>query len=188
MVLATGSLPPGTGFQKALPHVPEMPGVQAANVWSAEEVMGRAARPGHRVIVLDEGGHWRGIGTAWHLAEAGHAVTIITPDAMVGRELVRSATDVPARQTLARLGVRFVTETAVTGWDEAGAEVTSLLTGAVERIAAEALILATGNRADPRLFEALSTRGLAPLRIGDASAPRLAAAAIYEGRVAGLRL
>jgi hypothetical protein len=72
VVLATGSLPDGTGFQKALPHVPEMPGVQRGNVWSTEDVMGRAARLGDRVIVLDEGGHWRGIGTAWHMAEAGH--------------------------------------------------------------------------------------------------------------------
>ncbi|TNF17427.1 MAG: FAD-dependent oxidoreductase [Rhodobacteraceae bacterium] len=188
VVLATGAQPPGTGFQKALPHVPAMPGVEAANVWSAEEVMGRAARPGPRVIVLDEGGDWRGIGTAWHLAEAGHAVTIVTPDAMVGRALVRSATDVPARRTLARLGVRFETESAVTGWEGGGAEITSLLTGAAARIEADALVLATGNRADPTLFEALCALGLAPLRIGDASAPRLAAAAIHEGRLTGLRL
>ena len=39
----------------------------------------RAARPGPRVLVLDEGGNWRGCGTAWHLAEAGHAVTLVTP-------------------------------------------------------------------------------------------------------------
>ena len=31
--------------------------------------MGRAARLGYRVLVLDDLGHWHGLGTAWHLAE-----------------------------------------------------------------------------------------------------------------------
>ncbi|MEJ1999524.1 MAG: FAD-dependent oxidoreductase, partial [Maritimibacter sp.] len=116
VILATGSLPPETGFQKALPQVDELPGIERGNVWSAADVMGRAARLGQRVVLLDEGGHWKGIGTAWHLAEAGHDVTIVTPDAMIARELERSATDFGARQTLTGLGVQFVTESAITGW------------------------------------------------------------------------
>ncbi|WP_372886869.1 FAD-dependent oxidoreductase [Shimia sp.] len=188
VVLATGSLPAETGFQKALPHVAELPGMAAGNVWSTEDVMGRAARLGERVILLDEGGHWKGIGTAWHLAEAGHRVTIVTPDAMIGRELQRSATDFPARQTLARLGVEFVTESAVSEWSGQGAEVMSLLTGESRQIAAQSLVLATGNRADPELAQELGALGLTVRLIGDANAPRLAAAAIYEGRRAGLDL
>src|SRR3546814_13889841 len=44
------------------------------NVWSVEDVMSRAARPGKRVLLLDDTGTWRGVGTAWHLAEQGHEV------------------------------------------------------------------------------------------------------------------
>ena len=29
--------------------------------------------PGHRVVIVDDVGDWRGTGTAWHLAERGHA-------------------------------------------------------------------------------------------------------------------
>ena len=188
VVLATGSLPAGTGFQKALPHVDEMPGIARGGVWSTEEVMGRAARLGDRVIVLDEGGHWRGIGTAWHLAEAGHAVTIVTPDAMIAKELVRAASDFPARRKLAELGVRFVTEAAIVEWTGNAAHCQSLLTGAIEEIGADALVLATGNRADPELADQLRAAGCAPILVGDANAPRMAAAAIFEGRVAGLTL
>ncbi|WP_127114359.1 FAD-dependent oxidoreductase [Shimia sediminis] len=188
VIVATGSLPAGTGFQKALPHVAEMPGLTLGNVWSTEDVMGRAARLGQHVVVLDEGGHWKGIGTAWHMAEQGHRVTIVTPDAMVAKELVRSATDFPARQTLARLGVVFETEVALTKWSAEGAEVLSLLTGAVKQIAADSLVLATGNVAMPDLADALRAKGIDPKVIGDANAPRLAAAAIYEGRRAGLEL
>ena len=62
VVVATGSIPAETGFQKALPHVAEMPGAGAAV--SVEDVMGRSARLGKRVAILDEGGGWKGIGTA----------------------------------------------------------------------------------------------------------------------------
>lgn len=186
VVLATGSLPSGTGFQKALPQVPELPGIETGSVWSTEDVMGRAARLGPRVIVLDEGGHWKGIGTAWHLAEAGHEVTIVTPDPMIARELVRSATDFNARQVLARLGVGFVTESALRQWSAQGARIVSLLTGEESHLAAESLILATGNRCDTTLLEALRERGIDVRPIGDAAAPRLAAAAIHDGRVTGL--
>ncbi|WP_243612544.1 FAD-dependent oxidoreductase [Shimia aestuarii] len=188
VVLATGSLPQESGFQKALPQVAELPGVQSGSVWSSEDVMGRAARLGPRVVLLDEGGHWKGIGTAWHLAEAGHEVTIVTPDAMIARDLGRSATDFPARQTLARLGVGFVTESALVGWSSSGARCRSLLTGEEREIAAESLVLATGNRADGALLEELRARGLHVVPIGDAAAPRLAAAAIYDGRQVGLSL
>ena len=188
VVLATGSLPEGTGFQKELPHIATLPGVTRGNVWSTEGVMGRAARLGKRVIVLDEGGHWRGIGTAWHLAEAGHEVTIVTPDPMIARELGRSAADGPARKTLAGLGARFVTEAAITEWADTGARCVSLLTGKPFEIAADTLVLATGNRADTSLHHELLALGIAPHLVGDASAPRLAAAAIREGRVTGLAL
>ncbi|MFN3527411.1 MAG: FAD-dependent oxidoreductase, partial [Paracoccus sp. (in: a-proteobacteria)] len=72
VVLATGTQPDATGFQKALPHVAQLPGAERSNVATVEDVMSRAIRPGGNVVLLDEGGHWRGIGTAWQLAAAGH--------------------------------------------------------------------------------------------------------------------
>lgn len=188
VILATGSQPVGTGFQKALPRVAELPGADLGNVWSTEDVMGRAARLGKRIVVLDEGGHWKGIGTAWHLAEAGHAVTIVTPDAMIARDLQRSATDFSARKTLAGLGARFITESAITGWSDQGARCVSLLTGEETAIAAESLVLATGNRCDTTLLDELRERGIDVRPVGDTAAPRLAAAAIHDGRLTGLAL
>ena len=188
VVLATGSLPPGTGFQKALPHMSEMPGVTSGQVWSCDDVMARAAKLGKRVAVLDEGGNWRGIGTAWHLAETGHEVTIVTPDAMIGKDLQRVAADIPARQKLAEFGVTFLTERAVSGWKPGQAELTSLLTGAKETLVVDSLVLSTVNVADDSIAEKLRAQGVVPVQIGDALAPRNAAAAIYEGRKAGLAL
>ena len=188
IVLATGALPDATGFQKALPQVPELPGIARGNVWSSEDVMGRAARLGQDVLLLDEGGHWRGTGTAWHLAEAGHRVTIVTPDAMVAKGLTRTASDFPVRQKLASLGVHFVTDSAIAEWTDQGARLVSLLTCEETAVAADSLVLVTGNKADNELADRLRAMGHRPILIGDANAPRLAAAAIHDARTTGIAL
>ena len=81
------------------------------------------------VLVLDDGGNWKGCGTAWKLAEDRHEVTLVTPDALVGKELQRMAVDAPLRRALVRLGVRFMTESAVVNWDGKRARIESLLGG-----------------------------------------------------------
>lgn len=188
VVLATGSSPSGSGWQRALPTVDRLPGIERGNVWSVEDVMGRAARLGTRVLLLDDGGNWRGSGTAWHLAERGHQVTLLTPDSAIAREIVRTGTEFPLRQRLRRLGVAFVTDAAVREWHGDGATILDLLTGEERRLAFDSLVLATVNRAEADLAAELR-EGIADLRaIGDCVAPRHAAAAIYEGRTLGLAL
>lgn len=188
VIIATGSFANESGFQKALPHRATLEGIESGNVWSAADVMGKSARLGKRVVILDEGGHWKGVGTAWALAEAGHEVTIVTPDPVVAKELYRSGADVPARMTLAKLGVRFVTETALEAWTKDGASCLSLLTGEALFIPADSLVLATGNRSDQSLLVELTAKGITSHVIGDAMSPRKAPAAIREGRLAGLAL
>ncbi|MDH3474779.1 MAG: FAD-dependent oxidoreductase, partial [Rhodospirillales bacterium] len=192
VVLATGSLPTGTGFQRFLPQHEAIPGIEKGKVWSVEEVMGRAARPGKRVLLLDDGGHWAGGGTAWHLAEQGHEVTLVTPHAMVAKELERTAADIPLRARLKRLGVVTITEAAVAAWHGDGATVRHFGDGTEERIDCDALVLATPNTAETSLAEGLADSGagsgLEIHSIGDCLAPRRAHAAIYEGRKLGLAL
>lgn len=147
--------------------------------------MGRAARLGERVIVLDEGGNWRGCGTAWKLAEDGKAVTIVTPDPLVGKELQRTAADFPLRRRLAQLGVMFVCESGVLEWTEEGARVISFLSGVETLIEADDLIMATANRAEDSLARELDSEHRPVHLIGDAAAPRQAAYAIHDGRAVG---
>jgi NADPH-dependent 2,4-dienoyl-CoA reductase/sulfur reductase-like enzyme len=188
VVLATGSQPSGTGFQRALPQVDRLPGIERGNVWSVEEVMGRAARLGKRVLLLDDGGHWAGCGTAWHLAEQGHEVTLVVPHALIGKELERTAADIPLRARLRALGVAMLSESAVTEWHGDGATVRSLLDGSEARVAADALVLATANVAETTLADDLAGSGLELHTIGDGLAPRRAHTATYEGRKLGLAL
>jgi 2,4-dienoyl-CoA reductase-like NADH-dependent reductase (Old Yellow Enzyme family)/pyruvate/2-oxoglutarate dehydrogenase complex dihydrolipoamide dehydrogenase (E3) component len=186
VVLATGSQPAGTGFQRQLPQLERLPGIERGNAWSVEEVMSRTARPGKRVLVLDDSGNWRGCGTAWHLAEQGHQVTLVTPDGMVGKELVRSAADWPLRRKLKRLGAAFLTDSAVKEWHGDGATVVSLLDGTEQHVGCDALVLATSNISETTLAGELAHAGLEVHAVGDCVAPRWASHAIYEGRKLGL--
>ncbi|MGH6945636.1 MAG: FAD-dependent oxidoreductase, partial [Geminicoccaceae bacterium] len=188
VVAATGSLPAADGFQRALPHVARLPGIEAESVFSVEDVMSGAARPGRRVVVLDDLGHWHAAGTAWWLAEQGHVVTIVTRFPMVASELIRTATDWPLRRKLKEFGVESVHDAAIVRWHGAAADVMDLRDGATRRIGADALVLATVNRAQTRLFDALAKTGIELHAVGDCVAPRLAVMAIYEGRELARRL
>lgn len=186
VILATGSLPDESAFQRWLPHEPHLPGHEIPGVWSPEAVMRREARLGDSVVVYDEGGNWRGVGTAWALAEQGKKVTIVTPDAFVGKEIARTAADGAARKRMAVLGVTFRTEHCLTRWHGNGVTVRNLLTGAEETLAASGLVMATTNRSFdpwPETFASKVTH-----RIGDCTAPRLAAYAFHEGRKLALLL
>jgi thioredoxin reductase len=188
VVVATGALPSEDGFQRALPHIDRLPGIEAGNVATVDDVMGRSIQPGQRVIVLDDLGHWHGPGTAWHLAEAGHEVTVVTRHPTLGAELARTAADAPLRSRLKRLGVREVGDSAVTAWHGDAAEISNVLDGETMRIEADTLVTATVGEAQTWLAEDLAAMGTGIHTIGDCVAPRLAVMAIYEGRDLAQRL
>ena len=186
VVLATGSLPDEDGFQRWMPEAERLPGIDRGNVWSPEDVMRREAKLGDHVILYDEGGNWRGLGTAWAMAERGHQVTIVTPEPFIGKELARTSADIPLRPRLAKLGVTFLTEHLIAEWHGHAATIRNMLTGVETRLDAAALVMSTTNRA----FDPLST-DLADIEthlIGDAAAPRQAPYAFHEGRKVALKL
>jgi NADPH-dependent 2,4-dienoyl-CoA reductase/sulfur reductase-like enzyme len=186
VILASGSLPDPDARQRWLPQAERLPGIEAGGVWSAEDVMGHAARLSGTVIVHDEGGTWKGCGTAWALAERGHQVILVTPDPYVGKEITRTSADAPLRARLARAGAEFLTEHIITRWHGNGATIRSLLTGAERTVAASGLVMATTNLAFdpwPAAFAGKDTH-----RIGDCAAPRQAPYAFHEGRKVALSL
>jgi 2,4-dienoyl-CoA reductase-like NADH-dependent reductase (Old Yellow Enzyme family)/thioredoxin reductase len=176
IIVATGSMPDGKAFQRALPEHDALPGIERGNVASAEDVMARIARPGKRVLVLDETANWKGGGVALTLAEAGHQVTVVTPAPAVMAEMARTAADIQLRARLRELGVDLRTETMVREWHGDAATIQPF-GGVPERLAADTLVVAATNVAEHALGDELG----APL-IGDAVAARNAAMAIYEGR------
>jgi len=176
VIIATGSLPDGKAFQRAMPEHDALPGIERGNAVSAEDVMSRAARPGKRVIVLDETANWKGAGTALTLAEAGHEVTVVTGSASIMMEMARTNVDIQMRSRLRELGVRLMPETILREWHGDGATIQAY-GGKPEVIAADTLVVSATNVSERSLGDDLG----APT-IGDATAARNAAMAIYEGR------
>ena len=98
------------------------------------------------------------------------------------------AVDLPLRRALASLGVRFLTESAITHWDGRLATIASLLDGRDQQVEADALVYAATNIAEDSLLQELEKHGIAFTAIGDCTASRQAAFAIHDGRKAALGL
>lgn len=188
VVLATGSLPDDLARQRWLPADRQLPGLENGRVFSCEEVLRDQADLGESVIVLDEGGNWRGTGTAWFLADRGHRVTIVTPDPMIGKELTRTTSDFKIRSNLTKLGAIFKLESVISRWHGDRAEIRSLLDGSVTEVEASAIVTATTNRVDNAIELALAEAGVRFHLAGDAATPRQAPYAFHDGRKIGLRL
>ena len=188
VVLATGSMPDGLAKQRWLPEADELPGLGNGKVFSCEEAFRDQAELGKSVIVLDEGGNYRGTGTAWYLADKGHEVSIVTPDAMIGQELTRTTADSVIRENLARLGAKFILESVIEHWHGDRADIRSLLDGSTTSIDASAIVTATTNVVDNEVELALAETDMHFHVIGDAAAPRQAPFAFHDGRKIGLTL
>ncbi len=188
VIVATGSRPARAGFQRSLPLVDRLPGVDAGDVFAAHDVLDGTATLGRRVVVLDDLGDWRGLGTAVHLAERDHLVTIVTSAPIVAGGLAHSAADGPLRKRFAVAGGQSVTNASVLGWKDGIATVRSTLTGVGSTIEADALVIAETPVAETGLADGLRSRGLAFRTIGDCVAPRRASLAFLEGRELALHL
>jgi 2,4-dienoyl-CoA reductase-like NADH-dependent reductase (Old Yellow Enzyme family) len=188
VIVATGSRPPRTGFQRGLPLVDRLPGVDSGDVFAIHDVLDGTAEPGERVLVLDDVNDWRGLGTALHLAETGHEVTIVTAAPIVAGGLAHSAADGPLRARFAAAGGRSMTSSRVLGWRDGVAPVVSTVTGDLTKVDADALVIAETPISETALADDLMARGIAFHQIGDAVAPRRASLAFYEGRELARRL
>jgi 2,4-dienoyl-CoA reductase-like NADH-dependent reductase (Old Yellow Enzyme family)/thioredoxin reductase len=180
VVMATGSQPDLKGFQRWMPQHDALPGIERGHVYSAEDVMAKRAALGRRVLLLDETANWKGTGTAIAMAEQGHAVTVVTGAAVVMAEMARSAADLQARARLRELGAVLLTEHVMLEWTGAGAMVQAN-GGKAYRIDADTLVIAATNVPERWLADETGS-----VTIGDATAARTAAMAIYEGRKWGM--
>ena len=191
LVLATGAVPARHGFQRSLPMVERIPGIEGANVAAVHDVLDGSLVPVGRVLLVDDLGDWRGIGTAMFMQERGCAVTIVTSAAVVANGLFHSAADVPARRRFARAGGTMQPFTVVTEWDSGVAGLASTLTGEAVSAAFDWIVLAEVATPVNDIFGAVSDGALAGVEvhaIGDCVAPRRASLAIYEGRALALTL
>ena len=189
VVLSTGSQPTRTGFQRALPHIDALPGAEQENVCAANDVLEGTARPGKRVVLLDDlNGWWPASGTALHLAERGHQVTILTASDKAAEALDGSHLGPSTRERFAKLGVTVICSHALTRWAGSTATMADLYTGETQALTFDSLVLATTNTADDALARELANDDIEVHTVGDMVAARTASMAFYEGRTLGMTL
>ena len=196
LVLATGATPARAGFQRALPMLDRLPGIDLARTAAIHDVLDGSVVPSGSVLLIDDLGDWRGIGTAMFLQERGCQVTIVTSASVLAGGLFHSAADMPARKRLVRAGGTMRPHTVVTEWGAGFAELASTLTGERVHEPFDWLVVAENPRSVVDLADQLEASaaarpagtGFSVHHIGDCVAPRRANLAIYEGRALGLIL
>lgn len=189
VILSTGSAPTRTGFQRAYPHIEVLPGHDQENVCTAHDVLDGSVVPGNRVLLLDDiNGWWPASGTALHLAEQRHMVTLVTAADVPCAELAWSKTEDTTRERFWKMGVETVVSTSLKSWNGNTATLVNLYTGDEEEREFDTLVMALTNTPVDHLTAALAEDDIDVRGIGDTVAPRTASMAIYEGRVLGLEL
>jgi 2,4-dienoyl-CoA reductase-like NADH-dependent reductase (Old Yellow Enzyme family)/thioredoxin reductase len=189
VVLCTGSNPSRDGFQRSFPHLAKLPGAEQDNVCAAHDVLEGKVTPGSRVLLLDDiNGWWPASGTALHLAQQRHQVTVVTAAEKAGAALDLSMTGDTLRERFAKYGVEVLLATALSEWKGTTAKLMNLYTGESEEREFDSLVLATTNTPEDRLTKELAAAGLELHAIGDTVAARSASMAFYEGRKLALAL
>jgi 2,4-dienoyl-CoA reductase (NADPH2) len=138
-----------------------------------------AGLPEGPIAVWDPvGGTWA-ISVAELLAHAGRAVTLITPDLIAGNQLGLTGDLAPANTRLQAAGVTLVKRATVRAVRPDAVDVEDGFTGAMTSIDAAALLDGGHRLPDDTPWEA---DGAAPIRVGDAVAPRSVHEAVLEAR------
>ncbi|MEZ5923707.1 MAG: FAD-dependent oxidoreductase [Hyphomicrobiaceae bacterium] len=189
VVLATGSQPNRTGWQRSMPHLDKLPGADQDTVTTVHDVLEGNVTPGTNVLILDDiNGWWPATGTALHLAKQRHQVTIATASEKAAAQLDYSATGDTTRERMAKLGIEVLLATAVKSWDNGKATLVNLYTGDEEVREFDTLVTATTNVPEDRLSRELEGSGIALHSLGDAIHARTAGMAIYEARELALKI
>ena len=189
VVLCTGSQPTRSGFQRALPHIEKLPGVDQDNVSTVHDVLEGRVVPGTNVLLLDDiDGWWPATGTALHLAQQRHLVTVVTASEKAAGKLDLSLTGDTTRARLVKYGVEVLLATSLEKWEGNTATLVNHYTGDRETREFDSLVLATTNTSDDRLFRELQDSRIELHSIGDSVASRTAHMAIFEARKLALQL
>jgi len=184
VILCTGSVPQRSGYQRAFPHLDRLPGAEQDNVHTAHDILEGKVVPGSNVLLLDDiNGWWPATGTAIHLAQQRHRVTILTASEKAAGQLEYSLTADTTRERFAKLGIEVILASALVSWRGNTATIMNLYTGDSEEREFDSLVMAMTNERDDRLSNELAAdTQLSVHAIGDTVQARTASMAIYEAR------
>ena len=164
--------------------VPEIPGIDRANVVGYQDVLSGKAAVGSKVAVI--GGELVGCETADFLAERGRQVTMMRR----GRRMATKVILMALPSLLSRLrsnGVTMLTEVSYEQINDRGVVLTTR-EGERRTIEADTVVLAAGARPNNELYRALEGKVEELYLIGDAVEPRSILEAVADGARVGRAL
>ena len=189
VVVATGSTPLHTGWSVLAPAEVGLRGADLPHVFTVWDAIRSPDQLGHNVVVVDEDGHWQGVGTAMYLAESGRKVTIVTRFLSLAPDLAPTFTLPIVYSRLRELDVRWTLHATPREIHPRSVTVTDIFSGEDRALGpTDAVVLAMGSRANTDLYRQLKGRVAELHLIGDAAAPRRADMAILEGQKAARAL
>ncbi|MDD1475385.1 MULTISPECIES: FAD-dependent oxidoreductase [Micrococcaceae] len=188
--IAEGASFADSGMSLWTPGLEQLPGAEGPSV-SAIDVAVRKVQAdgpkslGDRVVIVDESSTTMPLALAEVLAAAGAKVTIITPQLMVGHDVLKRGEFTWRLPALASNGVEMIAQRVVQSFDG-----TNLLTSdmwtrqehVIENVSA--VILSIYRKSSTALFSSLADAPYPVRRIGDGLAPRKMQAIIYEAEEA----
>jgi dimethylamine/trimethylamine dehydrogenase len=180
VVLATGARwrRNGTGRQTRKPLAID----PTAVVLTPDEIMAGRRPAAGPVLLYDDDHYYMGGVLAELLAKEGHAVTLVTPAALVSRYTGYTMEQTFIQAALIRLGVAIHVNTGVSAIAAGHVTLACGFTGNERQQEAASVVLVTSRDSDQRLAHALRKYGEAAAMIGDCLAPSTIAAAVYSGR------
>jgi thioredoxin reductase len=189
VIVATGATERMDGIQSS--HLGEpITGVERSGVISSTELfMTTPANLGRTAVVIDDVGHYEGLGAAEFLINRGLAVTYVTPK----RELAPLARPTlmvePYLQRMQGKPFRHMIRTRAIAIEESSVVVgPAYATDKAQDMSvleADTVVLVSSNRQNREVYDGLLGRVASLHVVGDANSPRYLQTAIREGHVAG---
>lgn len=156
-----------------------------AVILSPDDIMDGTVPPAGPVAVYDDDHAYLAGVLAEKLAQDGHQVIFITPEARVSvfTELTLEQHRIQAR--LIDLGVMILCNRTLESVSAGTVQVACTYSGQSQQVHCASALLVTERTRDTALFDALQGKGLTTLElIGDAAGPALIADAVYAGHMA----
>jgi dimethylamine/trimethylamine dehydrogenase len=186
VILATGATwrRDGTGHNNYLP----VPGMDAANVFTPDDVMAGKTVTGP-VIIYDDDQYYMGGVIAEKLRSEGHEVTLVTPGTDVSNWAFFTDEQFKAQAKLMKMGVKLVLTHRLAAWAGDHARFVCNYTSTEMRVDAATLVSVTSRVSEDALFRELKAdeagrnkAGILTLKnIGDGDVPGAIVHAVYAG-------
>ena len=187
--IATGATWRRDGIGRHNRHA--IPGIGNLSVFTPDDIKQGVVPPDGPIVIYDDDQIYLGGVLADHLSAAGHAVTLVTPAAIVSPWMENTLEQQRIQKSLIARGVSIRTNHALSSIETTGCRIECTYSGQKENLTCGSVLLVTERERNVALYDELCARQEARdvmfrtlELIGDAAQPGLIADAVYSGHKA----